>query len=278
MRVYILWIAVYVLCLFYFDEGNIQVLLGGMAQKAAAQIRGRGRTSRYAPPDDQHQFQFADLLQRIGRAELEERQLEMLRPDINGRVSIYYSGHLDLLDAPAVSIVGTREVTDEGWQCAYQLARGLAAAGVTVVSGLAKGVDTAALTGVVDNGGHAVAVIGTPLDKAYPAENAELQQRMYAHHLLVSPFRNGTQVFKSNFPVRNRVMAAITDATVIIEASDTSGTLHQAAECVKLKRWLFIAKSVLDDSSLKWPARFLDYEKTAVLTSAEDVLTRIGAR
>lgn len=268
----------YVLFMFYFDEGDFPVLLRSMAHKAAAQKRGRGRTSRYAPPDDQHQYQLADLLQRIGRGELEDRQLEMLRPDINGRVSIFYSGHLDLLDSPAVSIVGTREVSEKGWTRAYQLARSLSAAGVTVVSGLAKGVDTAALTGVVDSGGHAVAVIGTPLDKAYPAENADLQQTIYAHHLLLSPFRNGAPVFKSNFPVRNRVMAAITDATVIIEASDTSGTLHQASECVKLNRWLFIAKSVLDDRSLKWPARFLDYEKTAALTSVEDVLTRVGAR
>ena len=238
----------------------------------------RGRRRRYSPPDEQHQYLLSDLLQRVGRAALDPKQYEMLRSGGEGNVKIYYSGHLDLLDAPAVSIVGTREVSEPGRKRAYQLARSLSAAGVTVVSGLAKGVDTAALTGVVDNGGHAVAVIGTPLDKAYPAENTELQQTIYAHHLLLSPFRIGTPVFKSNFPVRNRIMAAISDATVIIEASDTSGTLHQASECVKLNRWLFIAKSVLDDRSLKWPARFLDYEKTAALNSVDDVLTRIAAR
>jgi DNA processing protein len=259
-----------------FDEEDYRVLQSGMTQRAVQ--KSHGRRGRYSPPDEQHRYLLSDLLQRIGRAALDPKQYEMLRRDQDGHVSIYYSGNLDLLEAPAVSIVGTREVSDDGWKRAYQLARSLVAAGVTVVSGLAKGVDTAALTGVVDNGGHAVAVIGTPLDKAYPAENAELQQTIYAQHLLLSPFRNGAPVFKSNFPVRNRIMAAISDATVIIEASDTSGTLHQASECVKLNRWLFIAKSVLDDPSLKWPARFLDYEKTAALTSADDVLTRIGAR
>jgi DNA processing protein len=203
----------------------------------------------------------------------------MLRSDrAESSVKIFYSGHLDLLDAPAVSIVGTREVSESGWKRAYQLARSLSAAGVTVVSGLAKGVDTAALSSTIENGGHAVAVIGTPLDKAYPAENTELQQLIYAQHLLISPFRNGEPVFKSNFPVRNRVMAAISDATVIIEASDTSGTLHQASECVALKRWLFIAQSVLDDPSLTWPSRFLGYERTVPLRSADDILTRIGAK
>ncbi|MCC8966719.1 DNA-processing protein DprA [Bradyrhizobium sp. Pear76] len=202
----------------------------------------------------------------------------MLRSDDSDQARIFYSGHLDLLEAPAVSIVGTRDVSENGRKRAYQLARALSAAGVSVVSGLAKGVDTAALTSTLDNGGHAVAVIGTPLDKAYPAENSQLQQQIYAHHLLVSPFRNGSRIFKSNFPVRNRVMAAISDATVIIEASDTSGTLHQASECVKLDRWLFIAQSVLDDGSLKWPERFQGYKKMAPLKTAEDVLARIGAR
>jgi DNA processing protein len=238
----------------------------------------RAPRSRYSPPADQHQFALPDLLLRVGRAALEPKQYDMLRSQTNRSANIFYSGNLDLLEAPAVSIVGTREVSDDGWKTAYQLSRALSAAGVTVVSGLAKGVDTAALSSAVDNGGHAVAVIGTPLDKAYPAENIELQQTIYSHHLLISPFRPGSQVFRSNFPVRNRVMAAVSDATVIIEASDTSGTLHQASECVALHRWLFIAQSVLDDTSLTWPSRFVGYERTVPLRSADDVLAKIGAK
>ncbi len=235
------------------------------------------RRPRYSPPTAQHPYLLPDLLARVGRGALEPKQYEMLRSDAGSdKVQIYYSGQLDLLEAPAVSIVGTRDVSESGWRRAYQLARSLSAAGVTVVSGLAKGVDTAALTSTLDNAGHAVAVIGTPLDKAYPAENAELQQQIYAQHLLISPFRNGATIFKSNFPVRNRVMAAVTDATVIIEASDTSGTLHQASECVKLNRWLFIAQSVLDDRTLKWPERFRSYTKMAALNSVDDILARIG--
>jgi DNA processing protein len=188
---------------------------------------------------------------------------------------VFYAGELDLLDAPTVSIVGTREVSEAGWKRASQLARELAKSGITVVSGLAKGVDTAALTSAISNGGSVAAVIGTPLDKAYPAENAELQQQIYTHHLLMSPFKEGDRVFKSNFPVRNRVMAAISDATVIVEASDTSGTLHQAAECVRLGRWLFILKSVAEDRSLEWPARFLGKPNVEVLNGTDDVLKRI---
>jgi DNA protecting protein DprA len=199
--------------------------------------------------------------------------MDFLR-DASGRreVTAFYAGDLDVLDAPTISIVGTREASDLGWRRASQLARDLAKAKVTIVSGLAKGIDTAALSSAISNGGRVAAVIGTPLDKAYPAENAELQQQIYAHHLLVTPFKVGGRVFRSNFPIRNRMMAAISDATVIVEASDTSGTLHQAAECVRLRRWLFIAKSVVEDRSLSWPRKFLDYPRTKTLTSTDDLL------
>jgi DNA protecting protein DprA len=234
------------------------------------------RRSGYTPPRDRHVYQFTDLLLRIGRASLEDRQLNFLRDASSGReATVFYAGDLDLLDAPTVSIVGTREVSDAGWKRTSQLARELAKTGVTIVSGLAKGVDTAALTSAISNGGRVAAVIGTPLDKAYPAENAELQQQIYADHLLLSPFKEGERVFKSNFPARNRVMAAISDATVIVEASDTSGTLHQAAECVRLGRWLFISKSVVEDPALTWPHKFLGQPKVRVLAAAADVIDAI---
>src|SRR4029077_2549969 len=102
---------------------------------------------------------------------------------------------------------------------------------------------------------------------AYPAENKRLQEQIYRDHLLISPFASGERVFRANFPERNKLMAALSDATAIIEAGDTSGTLHQAAECVRLGRWLFIAKSVMEDSSLKWPANFKHYPNVRTLSS-----------
>ncbi|MFG1235361.1 DNA-processing protein DprA [Xanthobacter flavus] len=205
--------------------------------------------------------------------------MEMLRErgsDIGRDVTVFYAGDIHLLDGPAVSIVGTRDVSDEGRRRALKLARGLTNNGVTVVSGLAKGVDTAAHMGALESGAT-VAVIGTPLSKAYPAENAHLQEEIYTRHLLLSPFAEGATVFKGNFPARNRVMAAVTDATVIIEASDTSGTLHQAAECQRLGRTLFILQSVLDDPSLSWPSRFIGKPNVEVLRTVDDVLKRVSA-
>jgi len=248
-----------------------------MARSSPRTRRATPSTRRYTPPTETSSILLSDALQRFGRSGLAERQLDMLRPAAapDAKVVIYFAGDLQVLEAPAVSIVGTREVSDQGRRRALQLARDFAEAGVVVVSGLARGVDAAAHTGAIQFGGSTAAVIGTPLSKSYPIENAPLQEEIYTRHLLISPFAEGSNVFKGNFPARNRVMAALSDATIIVEASDTSGTLHQAAECVRLGRWLFILKSVADDRSLEWPARFLGKPNVEVLNSIDDVLQRI---
>jgi DNA processing protein len=212
-----------------------------------------------------------------GRGSFEDAQLTLLagrkeNPDRD----VFFAGDIDLLRSPCVSIVGTREATDEGWSRARRLARELVSNGVVVVSGLARGIDTAALSAAIEAGGKVVAVIGTPLDKASPVENADLQQEIYRNHLLISPFPIGQQVFPSNFPQRNRDMAALSDASVIVEANDTSGTLHQAAECQQLGRWLFILQSVVDNPKVTWPRRFLPGKRTAVIKQTSDVLAKIG--
>jgi DNA processing protein len=239
---------------------------------------GKGRKAQYTPPspEDIRVLSLGAIVIGSGREALAENQLDLLRSGGKCQdVPIFAVGDVSLVNMPSVSIVGTRDVSDEGAARARRLARELCHAGVVIVSGLAKGVDTAAHKAAIDAGGRTIAVIGTPLSKAYPAENANLQEEIYKSQLLLTPFREGDTVFKSNFPKRNRVMAAISDATVIIEASDTSGTLHQAAECQRLGRWLFIAKSVVDDKALTWPARFIGQKNVAILESTDDVTERI---
>lgn len=200
----------------------------------------------------------------------------------NGGPPLYYSGDLALVKQKCVAIVGSRKVSPDGAARARRLARELVEAGVVVVSGLAEGVDTNAHTAAIEFGGRTIAVIGTPLERAYPAANARLQETVYRDHLLITPFPAGSQVFPGNFPRRNRVMAAISDATVIVEASDTSGSLHQAAECRpdRLNRWLFIAKSVAEDPKLEWPRDFLKpaNPKARVLEKTSDILDAIASQ
>ncbi|HEX8108195.1 MAG TPA: DNA-processing protein DprA [Kofleriaceae bacterium] len=170
---------------------------------------------------------------------------------------IHSVGDLSLLERPRVAIVGARKATREGRRRAAQLARDCARAGIVVISGLAEGIDHAAHSAAIENGGRTIAVIGTPLDKVYPLNHGALQRKIYREHLLLSPFTWGDKFVPANFPDRNRIMARLALATVIIEASDTSGSLHQAVESIEVGHPVFIAAGVLDDPKLSWPKRFI---------------------
>ncbi|MBX3571063.1 MAG: DNA-processing protein DprA [Mesorhizobium sp.] len=231
-------------------------------------------TARYRAPLSRRSIYLSDLLSKIGRTPL-TAQGNLFRGQPDVETEIYYAGDLSLLSRACVSVIGARNVSAEGAARARRISKELAYAGVVVTSGLAKGVDVEAHSATLEAGGHTVAVIGTPLDKCYPIENARIQEEIWLNHLLISQFRTGQRTFPSDFPKRNRLMAAITDASVIIEASDTSGTLHQAVECVNLGRWLFIANSLFEDSLLEWPRKFLKYEKCVPLRSVIDITDRV---
>jgi DNA processing protein len=103
------------------------------------------------------------------------------------------------------------------------------------------------------HGGRTIAVLGTPLDRAYPRENAELQDRIAREHLVVSQFPPGSPTRRWNFPFRNRLMALVSSFTVIVEAGDSSGALSQGWEALRLGRRLHLTRSVYDDAALRWP-------------------------
>jgi DNA processing protein len=231
------------------------------------------KTRGYVPPplESVHITTVTELLHAARRAAAGEEQFRLFE-STDRAMRLYCAGDLALVRTKSVAIVGTREPSRTGAARARRLARELAERGLVIVSGLARGVDTEALVSAMDAGGRVVAVIGTPLDTAYPAENERLQEQIYREHLLVSPFSRGERVFQRNFPIRNRLMAALTDATAIVEADDSSGTRHQATECVRLGRWLFVAESIVKDSRLTWPAKFLDKPRVRVLRATEEIL------
>ena len=239
-------------------------------------MRARAK-SGYVPPPDPHTIMLSEVLNGTGRLP-ENKQFNFASVEHSknrGDLRIYYAGDLSLLKRPSVAIVGTRQVSESGKAATEWLTRKLVEAGLVIVSGLAYGVDTVAHTTAIEHGGKTIAVIATPLDKATPSENAKLQEKIYREHLLISRFAKGERTFRTSFPLRNRLMAALSDATVIMEASDTSGTLHQAAECTNLGRWLFIAKSVVDDPNLTWPQKFLRYKSCVPLERVSQITDRI---
>ena len=187
---------------------------------------------------------------------------------------LYTEGPMSLpLQPPKVSVVGTRKPTVKGTRKAQYLTKWLADHGITVVSGLAAGIDTIAHRTAIRNGGQTVAVIGTPLDKQYPKDNAQLQREIATNHLVVSQFPSGAPVRRSNFILRNKTMAIISDATVIVEAGDTSGTVHQAREANMLRRPLFVCKPVIE-ANPRWLDNIMRYGAT-VLEENEDLLYSI---
>ncbi len=187
---------------------------------------------------------------------------------------LWYEGDVSLLRrSRRVSVVGTRAVSDDGRRRTVRLVRELVKRQVTVVSGLAAGVDTVAHRYAMTFHGKTIAVLGTGLDTAYPRENAELQSEIARAHLIVTQFPPGHRGAKTTFPQRNRTMALISDATVIIEAGEGSGTLHQGWEALRLGRPLFLLKSVVD-SGLAWPKEMLDYG-AMVLSEPNDLFHTI---
>lgn len=175
---------------------------------------------------------------------------------------LYFQGHWDLVYSRSVAVVGTRKPSKEGLARTRQLVKMLVADGFTIVSGLAEGVDTAAHEAAIEYGGQTIAVIGTPLGQVYPKSNAELQEKIAKDYLLISQVpveRYDRQNFRGNrffFPERNKTMAALTEATIIVEAGETSGTLIQARAALHQRRKLFILNSCFERADLTWPARY----------------------
>ncbi len=189
---------------------------------------------------------------------------EKLRDAAHPVELIYYQGWWDLVNSRSVAVVGTRKPTADGLKRTRQLVRKLVEDGFTVVSGLAAGVDTAVHETAIAAGGRTIAVIGTPLSHSYPRDNAELQRRIASEFLVISQVplqRYENQDFRRNrlfFPERNVTMSALTEATIIVEAGETSGTLIQARAALQQGRKLFILDSCFHNKNLTWPKRFAE--------------------
>lgn len=172
------------------------------------------------------------------------------------------------LSDPRVSIVGTRHPSERGVSNAERAAATLVEHNATIVSGLAAGIDTVAHRTAIERGGSTIAVLGTPLDKAYPQENRHLQDEIMSKHLAISQFGSSNPITKANFVMRNLTMALLSHVTVIVEAGSKSGTEHQGWEALRLGRPLFIMDTVDD---WPWVERLYKYGATAY-RGIEDVL------
>ncbi len=172
---------------------------------------------------------------------------------------LYVAGSLRIpLPGPRVAVIGTRNPSHEGIKAAAAITQKLVERGVMVVSGLARGIDTIAHKTAIKYGGKTIAVLGTPLNKFYPAENRPLQELIMREHMAISQYPIGHKTKPRDFVFRNRTMALISDASIIVEAGKTSGVVSQGWETLRLGRPLFLWKLLLN-KNLEWPEKMIKY-------------------
>jgi len=173
-------------------------------------------------------------------------------------------------DEIAVSVVGSRQASRQGLDAARSIATGLVERGITVVGGLAAGIDTAGHTAALEAGGRTVAVIGTGIERYFPAENRELQDRIAADGLLLSQFWPEAHPTKQTFPMRNTVMSGFGRATIIVEAGEHSGARIQARRAVAHARPVILTEMVVRAN--KWAKTLVDRPGVHVASSTVEVM------
>ncbi len=182
-----------------------------------------------------------------------------------------YRGVLRPDDARSVAVVGTREASAEGLGRARRLAAQLAEAGVTVLSGLARGIDTVAHQAALDAGGRTISVMGTGIRTVYPPENRELAERIAATGALVSQFWPDSPPRTDTFPRRNIVMSGMGQGTVVVEASATSGAKMQARYALEHGKKVFLLSSLVRERP--WARKYL--ERGALEVAEVDDIVRL---
>ncbi len=182
---------------------------------------------------------------------------------------LFVRGQLQRDDARSVAVVGTREASDEGRRRARKLAENLTADGVTVISGLAKGIDTEAHTATLEAGGRTIAVVGTGILRTYPKENSALADRIAENGAVVSQFWPDAPPTRYSFPMRNAVMSGISQGTAVTEAGATSGAKMQARIALEQGKRAFLMASLVTRE--QWAQRYL--ERGAIeVHDVEDIL------
>ncbi len=185
------------------------------------------------------------------------------------------TGEAELLDCRAVGVVGARSCSPYGAQVARMLGRDLTAAGLLVVSGLARGVDGEAHRGALEAGGPTVGVLGCGIDRDYPAVNAALSRRMEDGGLVVSEYEPGVEPAPWRFPARNRIIAGLCEAVVVVEARERSGALITADFALEEGREVFAVPGEIT-SSLSAGSNALLKLGATPLTAVDDVLDALG--
>jgi DNA processing protein len=189
---------------------------------------------------------------------------------------LFARGALSCLTAPIVAIVGTREASPYGERVTKDLARALASAGACVVSGMARGIDSAAHRAALAAGGRSIAVLGTGIDVVYPAANRALYHDLVEQGLVLSEEMPGLRATRGSFPKRNRIIAALASVTIVVEAGFKSGALITASHALDLGRTVAAVPGQMDEPRSAGANQLLR-DGAVVIAAVDDALALIGA-
>ena len=187
---------------------------------------------------------------------------------------LFARGRTDLLHSPLLAIVGTRRPTAYGTQVATRLARDLSLAGLTISSGMARGIDTAAHKAVLDAGGNTVAVFGCGVDQVYPAENRKLAGQIAEKGLLISEFPMCATAFPQNFPIRNRIISGFSLGVLVVEGGEYSGSAITAKLAAEQDREVFAVPGNIT-SKMSWGPNLLIKQGAKLVQEWNDVVAEL---
>lgn len=186
---------------------------------------------------------------------------------------LFGRGSLESSDERAIAVVGTRRPSDDGRRAAEHIGGRLAERGITVVSGLATGIDTAAHLGALDAGGRTLGVLGTGIDRTYPAVNGALASRIMGSGATLSQFWPGMAPTRWSFPVRNIVTSGLSLGTVVVEAGPTSGARQEAEHALRHGKRLYLLQRLVEDQP--WAQELLGRPGVLAIDDTEEVLAAI---
>lgn len=206
-------------------------------------------------------------------AQLDSEYPEMLREIYDSPIGLYWKGEY-IVDRPCIAIVGTRRATLYGRSVAKRFASELSRMGFCIVSGMARGTDTAAHEGALEVGGKTVAVMGCGLDIIYPPENLDLYKQIAEEGAVVSEFPFGRRADRQTFPMRNRVVAGMSEAVIVIESDAAGGSMITARFAGEQGRALMVVPGRIDQASSRGCHQLLRDGATLV-TSVDDILEEL---
>jgi DNA processing protein len=200
---------------------------------------------------------------------------ERLRQIYDPPVLLFARGRIELLNTLMISVVGTRRPTRYGIAATEKLAGDLAAAGLTIVSGMARGIDTAAHTAALQAGGGTIAVFGCGVDLVYPAENRKLATTLAEKGLLLSEFPMGAPPYPQNFPIRNRIVSGMTIGVLVVEGAQYSGSAITARLAMDQQREVFAVPGNIT-SKMSWGPNLLIKQGAKLVQEWNDVVVELS--